>query len=338
MKVLKNIEEERVISLEEKMSNLKEEKPKVSKVQEVKELMESSEKCVAEVDSTMRKAKGMILKTASQFDELKRTFHHTTFKNTEELLEKIGADNLLLQGDESFELSLNQSDKNYFNMRTIYTGRFTGIVLALFSFLVTIVLWLYFATKSLNIDSKSFTFANFKEEAIPLLDWIGGGIINIEGTATMGAFVLGLSGLFVASIVYAVRVSMKANKNLRVAKKTFSETAQYTYTQEESKSEMKIIELHLDGINQQIQNFNVLLDEKNAVLKRILYIEGQKDTLLEYHHNSKIIIRDTERLVNTIERLLTTSITKEGRLNPQSVQALSTADAVYEDFIAKEYH
>jgi len=329
--------DENVVSLEEKMSEFEEEKPKINKVQEVKELIENSEKRVAETDSSVRECKIMVSKTASRFDDLKRTFHHTIFKNTEELLEKVGADALVSQGDTEFELSLNQADQNYFNIQNIYTGRATGFILAFLAFLVTVALWLYFASKSLNIDPKTITFSNVEEQVNPVLNWIGGGIIHQKGTAEIGALILGFSALIVGWIVYAIRVSMKANKNLRIAKKTYNATAQYTYTQEECQTEMKAIEAHLDGVNRQIQNFNVLLDEKNAVLKRIIYVEGVNDDAQAYHHNSKIIIRDTERLVNTIERVLNTSITKEGKLNPQSVQALSTAEAVYEDAIAKEY-
>jgi len=48
-------------------------------------------------------------------------------------------------------------------------------------------------------------------------------------------------------------------------------------------------------------------------------------------------MRETEKIMRGIEKLLNTAITKNGKLNFQSVQALNNARAIYADYLARIY-
>jgi len=314
---------------------------KKSKQVEAKELIESSKALVLKVDNQVKECKIGVSKAAQNFDEMKQRFNNTTFSNAQELLEKVGFeyDSALDELNEPFELALKEKESHSIHIKNISSGRFTGLLLAIGTVVVTLGVWVYFATQKLNIPLDS----NLTPEAIegdvnPILSWIGGGITGGIGNPMFGALVLGFSALLMAWLVYAIRVNLKANKNLRVARKTYEASTEYSMDKYDCKKEMEKIDTHLQACSREVENFTMLLNEQNSILKRILYVEGASASDEQsYHPSSRKVMRDTERLMRAMEKLLNTSVTSEGKLNSKSEQALSNAQAVYADFLGRIY-
>ncbi|MBU1669106.1 hypothetical protein KKC13_11860 [bacterium] len=313
---------------------------KKSKQVEAKELIESSKELVSKVDNQVEECKIGVSKAAENFDNIKRTFNNTIFTSSQELLEKVGFEynSALDELNEPFELALEEKEGATVHIKNISSGRFTGLLLAIGAALVTLGVWIYFAAQKLNISLSSNTTAEAIEAHInPVLAWIGGGITGATGNPMFGALVLGFSALLMAWFVYAIRVNLKASKNLRIALKTYEESTEYSMSKDDCKKEMEKIDAHLQASNTEVENFTMLLNEQNSSLKRILHVEGAGSDEQSYHPSSTKVMRDTERLMRAVEKLLNTSVTSGGKLNFKSEQALSNAQAVYIDFLGRIY-
>jgi len=308
------------------------------KIIEAQELMESSKEMVSEIDSQIEECKVGISQAADDFNVVKRAFMNETFKTSEELLEKVGVEDILSNiSHEPFELFVDSTIGDELSIDYISSGRFSGMILSFFAGLLTFSLWVYLAIKNLNLSVDKVSFQGNESYIDAVLLWIGGGFMGMKGHSMLGALILGFSVLVVVWLVYAMRVHFKAHKNLRIAKKTYVESKEYTFSKDECKKEMLKVDKHLRESIVVIDNITFILNEQNAILQRIVHIEGIYDEEKGYHPNSKKVMRETQRVIKSAETLLNTPITKNGKINPQSQQALASSSAVYADFIARIY-
>ena len=310
---------------------------KKSKLEEAQELIESSKELVSKVDSEVEECKVGISEVAEEFDNAKRTFNNVTFQNCETLLEKVGFEYSPFDEDEPFELSLGEENPEVLSIQNLSSGRFTGLILAILAAVVTLVTWIYFATSKLNISLNEVTLETASDHVNPILTWIGGGITSANGNMIAGALILGFSALIAAWLVYALRVSLRAGKNLRIAKDTYEKSAEYCMSKEECQREMKKVDTHLKEATIEIGNLETMLNEQASTLKRIVHVEGAYEEDKEYHPTSKKTMREAEKVMRGAEKLLNTAMTKDGKLNFQSVQALSNARAIYADYLGRIY-
>ncbi len=325
IEIVHNIEESKIIP------------PKKNTLAEAQELIENSKDLVSKVNLEVAECKVGISEAADSFDSAKRNFNNVTFNTCETLLEEAGFEYRSYDELEPFELAIEDDESEDFLVEDISTGRFTGLILAIFVALITLAGWIYLSLTNLNVDPKTMTPEKATEQINPVLNWIGtlGG--NTGGNMIIGAVILGFSVLIMAWLVYAIRVNLKAKKNLLIAKEMYEKSEKYCMTKEECKREMKKVDAHLREATAEISNFEFILNEQISTLKRILHIEGSYDEEKEYHPSSKKTMRETEKVMRGIEKLLNTAVTKNGKLNFQSIQALSNAKAIYADYLARIY-
>lgn len=328
-----------MVDIEKEVALVENSDVKKNKQVEAKELIKSSKELVSKVDNQIEECKMEVSKAAKNFNEMKQTFNHNTLSTSQELLEKVGFEynSALDELTEPFELALEEKESGTFHIKNISSGRFTGLLLALGVALLILGVWIYFASEKLNIPLNSnITLKAAEGDINPVLSWIAG-ITGSTGNIMLGALILGFSALLMAWLVYAIRVHLKASKNLRIAQKTYEASKEYSVGKADCKEEMEKIDVHLKASHTEVEKFTILLNEQDAILKRILYVEGLGSDKPNYHPTSIKVMRNTERLMRTMERLLNTSVTVEGKLNPKSEQALSNAQAVYVDFIGRIY-
>lgn len=328
------------LDIEDEVTLVENNDAKKSKQVEAKELIASSKELVSKVDNQVEECKIGVSKVAENFDEIKETFNSVTFQNSQELLEKVGFEynSALDELNEPFELKLEEKERHTMHIQNISSGRFTGLLLAIGTAIITFGIWIYFATQKLNIPiTANMTPETAEAHASPVLSWIGGGMTGGIGNPMLGALILGFSALLMAWLVYAIRVNLRANKNLDIAKKTYEESTEYSLTKDDCKKKMERIDAHLKESSIEVEHFSILLNEQNAILNRILYVEGPASEEHGYHPNSTKTMKNTERLMRAMERLLNTSVTSEGQLNVKSEQALINAQAVYADFLGRMY-
>ena len=306
---------------------------------EVKELVIDSKKIVSLIDSDIQECKLSLKQALFDFENEKRNFLNNTMSNTEELLVNVGGkDNASVLSNERTELSLDAINKGSFKIKNISSGHFFGFLLALFISILIFSSWVYVAHEFSSLSLNLVTLNSFYSDFIFMLEWIST-LIGVENELLVGAVILGLSMLISSWLVYELYMHFKHIKNLRQAKKIYLESKEYVLMQNNSKKEILYLESYLREAIICLENFGILLDEKNATLKRIIYIEGTSNNQeKKYHPNSNQSIRDTARLLKSIKFLFDVAITKNGNFDDSSQKALSLSKVVYQDYIARIYN
>jgi len=305
-----------------------------TKNEQAKELMRNSAQLILEADSEVEATKNSVSENMSRFDSAKKTLLNSTITQSQVLLEKTSYDYANIKQEEPFEVSLGTVDKKI-RVADISSGGFSGFILALLSIVAVVGAWIYVASTKVGI-ALTPDIINNQADQTSIFKWIGG-ITGSEVDPMFGMITVGITALLVGWIVYKIRVSLKENANFRVANETFEKSNLYVENQKEVKSEMERIDAHIVAIIPIIENYRVLLDEQNAKLQRVLHIEGIKKDSSEYHSSSIDTMKETDLLMERVEALVLTPITKDGKLNDDSVSALHEAKSVSDYFVSKIY-
>ncbi|HHB93521.1 MAG TPA: hypothetical protein ENK88_00005 [Campylobacterales bacterium] len=307
----------------------------IRKNEQAKELIKNSAKLISQADSEVEATKESIAKDVSRFEEIKNSLLSTTIIQGQILLEKASFVYIKPESDEPFEISLGNTNDNI-KVNNISGGGFTAFILAIFAMLATAVAWIFVASTKVGVI--------IEPPAIPdnasidkIMSWIGGGMTGGDGNPLFGMITIGLTALIIGVIVYKFYVSIKENKNFKVANNTFEKSQLYVDRQKESKTEMEKIDEHIKKVVSLLEDYRVLLDEQNAKLQRIIHVEGELEDNSQYHQSSLQEMQESERLMEKAEELMIIPITKNGKINENSINSLNEAITVYDYYLSKIY-
>ena len=299
------------------------EKP-VSKNAHAKKLIDESRELISTVDSDVSKTKNIVSKNITALKEAKAELANSTIAHSRGLLAKVNHPYTQDYDFTPFEVEIGASFERV-SVKSIGSGWFTGLILATLGMIVTALTWLFVSSK---LTGEYFLLDKIPSDA--LFSWMG-------GNAQVGMAIMAITSLLVGYLIYKLKTSMKQNKNLKSANSTFEQSNIYVSSQKELKSEMIRMDEHIKVVTPLIGNYKVLLDEQNAKLERIIHIEGALENHAEYQRTSKEVMDDTEKLMESVERLISTSVTQEGKLNEFSQNALIDTKVLYESYLSKLY-
>jgi hypothetical protein len=309
-------------------------KKPLSKNAHAKKLIDDSKEIIYGIDEELYETKNIVSAHIDRFKEEKRHLSNSTIAHSKVLLDKVNHPYTDEDNFKPFQVQLGTVHENI-SVNDINSGSFTGLLLALLGMIATALTWLFISNKvtgeTIPLDklpTKEFILEKIQDET--LFSWIG-------GDSQVGMAVMGLSTLLIGYLIYKVRTSMRANKNLKIANDTFENSNSYVATQQESKTEILNLDKHIKKVTPLIENYRVLLDEQNAKLERIIHIEGALENHAEYQRTSQEVMADTEKLMESAQRLISTSITKDGKVNELSQNALIDAQVLYESYLSKLY-
>ena len=161
-------------------------------------------------------------------------------------------------------------------------------------------------------------------------------LIDQAANPAVGAAIALVTALLAGWIVYAVLVALRASRNQRIAEEIAQEAGFYCRKKEECKEKMAQVREHLKELQRTVQKYHVLLDEKNAALRRALFIEDA-DSLEKLHRRSRQSVEELQELLRELHRVLETPMAKEGMLTKESVERLRHAKRVVNDQILRLY-
>ena len=161
-------------------------------------------------------------------------------------------------------------------------------------------------------------------------------LIDQSPNPSVGAAIALVSSLLAGWIVYAVLVAMQASRNEKIAEEIAQEAGFYCRKKEECKEKMAQVREHLKELQRTVEKYQVLLDEKNASLRRALFVENT-DALEKLHQRSRQTVEEARELLQELDRILATPMAKEGMLTRESVEALRRAKRVVNDQILRLY-
>ena len=352
-KTSNNNNEEIIIEDSELNENLLEEVEEkiVSKNEHAKKLIDESKEIIYTVDNDVYEAKSVVYDNIDALKEVKSELTDVTIAHSRVLLGKVNHPYTEDDDFTPFEVEMAESPEEV-KVKNIGSGWFSGFILAVLGMIATAIGWLFASSKMTGepLPAPLNTLATLDKiptlDELPKLDtiftvdnipsdkmfaWVGG------DNAQIGMAVMGITTPLIGYLIYKIRTSLKQNKNLKSANRIFEESNLYAETQKELKSDLMRIDEHIKAVTPLVGNYKVILDEQNAKLERIIHIEGELQEHGQYQRASQEIMSDTEKLMESVERLIITPITKDGRLNEFSKNALIDSRVLYESYLSKLY-
>jgi len=130
-----------------------------------------------------------------------------------------------------------------------------------------------------------------------------GELINIKDNAIIGYVLVGVASLVLGAIVYKISTILKAGKNKKYVSKLESDLNEYVSNIEEKNSSVKELIEHTDNIKLVMQKYDIILQEQNAKLKRMLFIE-QPQSVDDLQRASKLEVDKTVLILDELLKLM----------------------------------
>jgi len=285
----------------------------------------------------------MLLKDDLQaYEEAKEALRAHALDESESLLEELGYQHESEDAEESEEVAEENTvvfeakeERPPFYVQDVSSGKFGNFILSLIAGAGTLAGFAYFAA------SKTGTALDLSKMPSPdtlkeLAAWYGT-LVGGKPDLMIGGGLVAVVTLLIMWIIYGVRVSGKAKRNLEFAKKQLEEAQEYAAYKGNCKEEMDKVDAHMNEAIKVLKTYEIVLTEQNGKLKRILHIEGIKEIPSEYHEKSIKEMEDTRSLVDSIKNFIATPMSEEGKLSGKSTMFLHSAKSKLQKFLDRHY-
>ncbi len=306
---------------------------KVKKHHIAKQLVAEAKEIVAHSDSEVEECRVLLESDLSAYNSAKEALRTQALEQSETHLKELGFEPL----DEAEDRVVFEPNEEILpvELKDVSSGAFTALLLALIVGAVTLVGMVYVAAQKLQL---ALDFSKVPE--VSIIEQIAGWYaqaVGYSGDASLyvGASVVGAVVLLLMVLTYAIRVTLKGNKNLHFAEQQLEEAKTYVSRKASCKEEMERVDAHIKDAIATLKDYEVLLSEQNGKLQRILHFEGFHDDQREYKHSSQDTMQTTQQLVDSVKRLMATPMSEKGRLSEASMQRLQETKEVLQRVLEK---
>ena len=287
-------------------------------------LVKKAKIIVNDAEGQLEKCKLLLSDDLKEYEAAKKSLKEGGLDESETLLSELkyvdDSEETLEEDGVVFE---PQEDLEPIRLQDVSSGKFTGFLYSLIGGGLTLAGIVYYATNKLGM-TLDVSKVPSNETLQTIFGWIGTQIGRPDD-AMNGALLTGVAVLAVMGIIYAIRVSMKGNKNLHFATQQLEEAEVYTAHKGNCKEEMDKVDSHIHDAIATLNTYQILLNEQKGKLQRILYIEGEKEELAEYHQKSILEMKNTQELINSVKSFMAKSMSEEGKLSAKSTLFLHSA-------------
>jgi len=312
----------------DQIDNLKKHDAAVLLIAKTKSMVDDTEKQLDE-------CKLLLQEDLKRYDEAKASLKEHALKESEALLEELGYDKEEDVHEEDDVVFEPKDEIPSFYVREVSKGKFTSSLLALIGGIVTFAGLAYFAAQKVGVPLDITKVPNH-EAVTKVFGWYATLFGGKPDLFMGGAFVL-IATLFVMVLIYGIRVASRASRNLAFAKQQMEEAQEYAKHKGSCKEEMDKVDAHMNEAIKVLKTYEVVLQEQNGKLKRILHIEGVQETPSKYHEKSQRELKDTDMLINAIKKFTGISMSEEGKLSGKSTLFLHSAKSKLQKFLDRHY-
>jgi len=310
-------------------------KKKESKQQKALRLVGEARSIVKEADDRNEECRLLLMDDLADYEDAKMNLKEQGFDTCDALLEKMGYRSTEEEPEKEAVVFETKSIIDPIVIKEVSSGKFTAVLSALIVGAATAVGLVYMATEKLGITLYLDKVPS-SENTEKIAGWFST-FIGMESNMVIGAGVFGITVLAVTVIFYALRVSLTANSNLHSAVKQFVAAELYTEGKSDCKVEMDKVDAHMKETIKTLKTYEILFNEQQGKLQRILHIEGEKEEATEYHEKSFAEIRETHKLIHTIKDFMSISMSEEGKLSEESVLRLEKVKTQMDVMIKRLY-
>ncbi|KIM12318.1 MAG: hypothetical protein KU38_05440 [Sulfurovum sp. FS08-3] len=299
-------------------------------------IVDETKKIIQNAQKQVNECMLLLKDDLENFEKSKQELRESALSQSEELLLELGFESDMLHTQEEAKIDIetvqNKAQEGAIEVQEILSGKLSSFLIGVLFALLLAVGLLYLA---LEATQTPWRLMGDSQYLTVVLSWIGEKSLSHANMFT-GATVLVVVSMLFGYLVYTIRVSLRASKNLRVAQQIHQEAQFYCTQKDECKIQMEKVDAHINETIEIINVYKLLLQEQNMRLRRILLIE-EKQEFESYHYKSQADMENTQRLVNGILELLSTPIAAQGSLSSQAQEALAHAKRVINHHIKAIY-
>ena len=334
---ISDVTDENTLELSDEPTNITPEEIKEKKHQKALRLVNQAKDIVKEADKQTEACKLLLVGDLKEYDDAKMALKKGGLDTCASLVEQLGYQN---QNDDAIEEEIivvfePKDEIAPITLKNVSSGKFTGLMVAIFSGVATAVGLTYLATEKLGMTLDITKIPS--EKAMQEIGTWFSTAVGLESNVYVGAGIFALATLSVMAIIYAIRVSLKGSKNLHFAVKQLVEAEHYTEQKGHCKAEMDKVDAHMKDTVTTLKMYEVLFNEQKGKLERILHIEGSKEKSTDYHEKSFLEIRETKELIRTIKDFTSRPMSEEGKLSEKSISALQRAKTQMDKMLERLY-
>ena len=163
-----------------------------------------------------------------------------------------------------------------------------------------------------------------------------GDLINIKDNAIAGYVAVGAVSLLLGAIVYKILTILKGSKNKKYVNKLESDLNEYVANIEDKNNSIGELIEHTDNIKLVMQKYDIILQEQNAKLKRMLFIE-QPENVDNLQRASKLEVDKTVLILDELLKLMNTPVSEDVNIKEESQEQLKEANGIINEIIKKLY-
>jgi len=307
--------------------------PKVATTPSAK--IEEAKKLVENADRELDECIGTLKKDIQEFEEYEKESLKPIIDKSRSLLNMIGIDDEEIGElpEIKADISENKSSEKMY-VRELSSGRGGAFFFGLIGGLATLAAWCAFGAfkAGLSIPPSNMDMATIEKISSKLAETIGFG-----SNAQIGMGIAIASAILVFIIIYSIKVSLQSAKNEEIAKETQEKAKEYSKKKRECKVNLEAIDEHIKDLKDTALKYEVLLDEKNAALRRAIRIEAVAN-INDMHEITKKEVEHMITLIKEIERLIEAPVTENGVLNQDSVALLNETKTLLQKHIDNIYN
>ena len=288
---------------------------------------------VKESEDQLTECKLLLASDLEHFEEAKKELRENGMDAAEILLTQLG-----YEAEEKSELDEDiivfepKEEVAPIRISEISSGKFSSFIIALIFGFITFIGLVAFATKSV------LGFTGFADSLdIKPISLFYSNLIGLGDNVMYGSIVMAAIVFLVMFIVYKIRVSIRASKNLAVASKQLASAEEYTQQKSTCKEQMDKVDAYIHDAIKTLKTFQVVLHEQEAKLERIYHIEHEKIESSDFHPKTNVEMKDTQELINVIKDFMSVPMSEEGKLSGKSSLFLHRAKAKVEKVLERHY-
>jgi hypothetical protein len=308
--------------------------PKVKKHNEAKKLVEEAKNMAYDSTNEIQDCKILLENDLRDYEDAKRALHSGGLDDAKALLVELGHISVAeFEIDETEAVFDSKDNIEPLMIKDVSSGRFTGFILALLAGIAAFMGLVFLATEKLGMVL-DVTKMPDNSTINDISNWFSS-LVGVENNPEVGIGIVALVVLLVMFLVYAIRVGLKSGSNLRFANHQMKETQKYITHKADCKIEMDRVDTHINDAIKTLHDYQVLLNEQNGKLSRILHFEGVKSEKHGYAHVSILEMKETKTLIENIQNFMVQPMSDEGKLSENTSHSLHEAKKKVESVISK---
>ncbi len=270
---------------------------------------------------------------SSQLAKQENSILTSTVSGILEKFKKLEIGNLQNIKDSINEIEL-ENQEELLKIQEPPSGKFKGFMLGLFVALIAITALFAYGAYLAKLPLKPPTL--LQKSNLDLISQKFIELTTLQIPNWGGYILIGLIGLIVWFLVYKLTTALTALKNQKYLSKKEQESQEYKLKLQRKKQNLIDLIEHIDRVMMVNKKYDIILQEQNAKLNRILFIEEPKE-LNDLHPKSKSEVDKTILLVDELVKLMDTPVSINDKLNPHSIEALKSANVIINEVIKGLY-